>query len=209
MDDSQDSNSQGSISWLKSRLGKVTASRIADLMATTKSGQSASRANYLAQLVAERLTGTVQESFTNGAMAWGTETEPLARAIYEVKHCVMVDQIGFVQHPTIEMAGCSPDGLIDDDGLIEIKCPNTATHIDTMLSGKPPSKYMLQMQWQMACTGRKWCDFVSFDPRMPEDLAMFVSRVWHDENKVLEITTAVNEFLNDVETTIEKLRSLK
>ncbi|MFY9326477.1 MAG: lambda exonuclease family protein [Georgfuchsia sp.] len=199
---------QGSAQWLAERCGKVTASRIADLMATTKSGPSASRANYLAQLVAERLTGTVQESYSNGAMQWGTETEPMARARYEVRYGVMVDQIGFVPHPTISMSGASPDGLISDDGLIEIKCPNTATHIDTLLTGKVPSKYLLQMYWQMACTGRKWCDFVSFDPRMPDDLSMFVSRVERDDARIEEITFAVSAFLADVEMTIGKLNAL-
>ena len=200
---------QGSQEWLQMRLGKVTASRIADLMATTKSGPSASRANYLAQLVAERLTGTVQESFTNSAMQWGTETEPLARAMYEVQTGVMVDQIGFVPHPFIKMAGCSPDGMIDDDGLIEIKCPNTATHIETLLSQKAPTKYMLQMQWQMACTCRMWCDFVSFDSRMPDRLSMFVIRVHRDDAKIKEISEAVEKFLAEVDSTIKKLKELK
>lgn len=197
---------QCSPEWFAERLGKVTASRIADIMATTKSGPSASRANYLAQLVAERLTGVVQESYTNGAMQWGNETEPLARARYEVRYSVMVDQIGFVNHPDISMAGCSPDGLIDSDGLIEIKCPNTATHIDSLITRKVPAKYLPQIQFQMACTGRKWCDFVSFDPRMPDDLSMFVSRVFMDEAKISEITESVNQFLADVNLTINKLR---
>lgn len=202
-------NEQGTQAWLEDRLGKVTASRISDLMATTKTGPSASRVNYLSQLVAERLTGKVQETFTNSAMAWGTETEPLARAMYEVKHGVMVDQVGFVPHPNIEMAGCSPDGLIDLDGLIEIKCPNTATHIETLLSKKAPSKYILQMQWQMACTGRKWCDFVSFDSRLPEDLSLFVKRISRDDDKIKDITDAVLEFLIEVESTINKLKEIQ
>ena len=200
---------QGSPEWFAMRCGKVTASRIADIMATTKTGPSASRQNYLAQLVAERLTGTVQESYTNGAMQWGTETEPLARARYEVKYGVMVDQIDFVDHPHIPMSGASPDGLIDEDGLIEIKCPNTATHINTLLTGKVENKYMLQMYWQMACTGRMWCDFVSFDPRLPEEMSMFVTRVNQDAEKLAEIVKAVTAFLDDVDSTIQKLRAIK
>ena len=201
-------NEQGSQEWLAERLGKITASRIADLMSTTKSGYSTSRANYIAQLVCERLTGKVQESFTNGAMQWGTETEPLARATYEVTGNVMVDQVGFIQHPDIEMAGCSPDGLVGYVGMIEIKCPNTATHIDTLLSKKPPSKYILQMQFQMACTGRQWCDFVSFDPRLPEHLSMFVSRVHRDEEKIKTITEEVEKGLLEVAKIITDLQNL-
>lgn len=199
---------QGSPEWLTERLGKVTASRIADLMAKTKSGPSASRANYLAQLVAERLTGTVQESFTNGAMQWGTEHEPIARAAYEVRESVWVEQVGFVAHPDIAMAGASPDGLVGDDGLVEIKCPNTATHIDTLTTKKAPGKYVLQMQWQMACTGRAWCDFVSYDPRMPGHLALFVCRVKRDEAAIADIAKAVSEFLAEVESTIKKLEQI-
>jgi len=198
---------QGSPEWFAERLGKVTASRIADIMATTKTGPSASRANYLAQLVAERLTGTVQESYTNEAMKWGTETEPLARAHYEIKHGVMVDQAGFISHPEIELAGCSPDGIVGQ-GLVEIKCPNTATHIDTLLKKQAPAKYIFQMQWQMECCGALWCDFVSFDPRMPENLALFVTRVERDDDKIAEIKKAVLLFLNDVDSTIEKLKEI-
>ena len=199
---------QGSQEWLLERLGKVTASRIVDMMASTKSGEAASRANYRAQLVAERLTGTVQESFTNGAMQWGTDNEPVARAMYEVAAGVMVDQVGFIDHPTIRMSGASPDGLIDSDGHVEIKCPNTATHIETLLSGKAPSKYIKQMQWQMACTGRAWCDFVSYDPRMPEHLALFVVRVPRDDSAIKEISDAVALFLVEIDSTIEKLGNI-
>ena len=198
-------DTQGSDAWRQSRLGKVTASRIADIMATTKSGPSASRQNYLAQLVAERLTGRVEESYTNGAMAWGIEHEPIARAMYEVRHGVMVDQVGFVDHPDIAMSGASPDGLIDLDGLVEIKCPNTATHIDALLKKTVPSKYLYQMLWQMECTGRKWCDYVSYDPRMPEELSMFVSRVWFDEKKCSDIRSEVIVFLGEVDTIIARL----
>jgi len=198
---------QGSPEWFAERCGKVTASRIADIMAKTKSGPSASRANYLGQIVAERLTGRVQESYSNAAMAWGTETEPLARMAYELRHDALVESVGFIPHQTISHAGASPDGLVRE-GLIEIKCPNTSTHIDTLLDGVVPGKYVLQMQWQMACTGAAWCDFVSYDPRMPEHLSMFVKRVNRDEKHISEITESVIAFLAEVETTLKKLGDL-
>ena len=152
--------------WLQLRLGKVTASRVADIMAKTKTGVSASRQNYLIELALQRVTGNIEPMYTNDAMAWGTATEPQARVDYEVKTGNFVDQIAFVEHPTIEWFGCSPDGLVGNDGLIEIKCPNSATHWATIKDKKPPNKYVIQMQTQMACTNRQWCDFVSFDPIM-------------------------------------------
>lgn len=196
---------QGSTEWFAARLGKVTASRVADVIAKTKTGYSTSRENYMAQLVCERMTGTQGESYSNAAMQWGTDQEPLARAAYEAAKDVLVDEVGFIVHPTIIAAGASPDGLVGDDGLIEIKCPNTATHIDTLLSDKVPSKYNTQMQWQMACTGRKWCDFVSFDPRMPEGLQLFIQRVDFDEQYVKMLEAEITEFLGELETKIERL----
>jgi putative phage-type endonuclease len=199
---------QGSAEWLAIRLGKVTASRVADVVAKTKTGWGASRANYQAQLIAERLTGAVAESFTNAAMAWGNEKEPDARRAYEwLKDCD-VTEIGFVPHPTIAMTGASPDGLIGDDGLSEIKCPQTATHIDTLLGQKVPEKYVTQMQWQMACTGRKWCDFVSFDPRLPEEMSLFVRRVERDDTRIAELEAMVSEFLAELDAKVAELRSL-
>ena len=161
---------QGSPEWHAKRIGKVTASKIADMLTKTKAGWGAGRTNYRAQLVAERLTGIIADSYTNEAMQWGTATEPEARNAYCFYGNVDVTQIDFVDHPTIAMTGCSPDGYVDEHGLVEIKCPNTATHIQTLLGGSIPGKYQLQMLWQMACTGRQWCDFVSYDPRMPEDM---------------------------------------
>lgn len=196
---------QGSEEWFAIRCGKVTASRIADLMAKTKSGWGASRSNYMAQLIAERLTGKPAESYTSAAMQWGIENEPLARMAYEFYADVEVVQVGFVYHPTINMAGASPDGIIMEDGLIEIKCPNTATHIDTLLSGSIPGKYELQMLWQMACTGRDWCDYASFDPRMPEDMKLFVKRLERDDAKIAEISGCVVEFLSEVDEKIKQL----
>lgn len=200
---------QGSPEWFASRLGKVTASRVADIVAKTKSGYSTSRANYMAQLVVERLTGVKFETFTNAAMEWGTQTEPLARAAYEVKNGVMVDETGLVDHPTIPMSGASPDGLVGDDGLIEIKCPNTATHIDTLLSGDADKRYICQMQWQLAVTGRKWCDFVSYDPRMPDNLKLFIKRVERDDELIKELESEVVKFITELDEKVDTLKSIK
>jgi hypothetical protein len=200
---------QGSDAWFAARIGKVTASRVADVIAKTKSGYSASRDNYMAQLVCERLTGQREEFFTSAAMQHGTDTEPLGRLAYEVAQNVLVDEVGFVPHPTIEMAGASPDGLVGDDGLLEIKCPNTATHIDTLLTQTVPGKYNTQMQFQMACTGRNWCDFVSFDNRLPEELQLFVKRVPRDEVFVRLIEAEIVQFLAELDDKINKLMKVK
>ena len=200
---------QGSPEWFALRCGKVTASRVADVIATTKSGPSASRQNYLAQLVAEILTGTTADSYSNAAMVWGTETEPHARAAYEFYNDVSVVEVGFVVHPSITQSGASPDGLVGDEGLVEIKCPNTSTHIATLLDQKVPAKYITQMMWQMACTETAWCDFVSFDPRLPEDLQLFVRRVGRDNERISELENAVVKFLIDVDKTILALNKLR
>jgi putative phage-type endonuclease len=198
---------QGSAEWLAERCGKVTASRIADLMAKTKTGFAATRLNYRAQLIAERLTGTVAPSFTNAAMIHGTETEPEARRAYEFFVDRDVQQVGFVPHPEIEMCGASPDGLVGDDGLLELKCPNTATHIETLLSGVIPDKYVKQMMFQMACTGRQWCDFASYDNRLPERMRLFVQRVHRDAAVIGEIEQAVRDFLSEIEITVASLEA--
>jgi putative phage-type endonuclease len=197
---------QGSEEWHAQRLGKVTASRIADMLAKTKSGWGASRANYAAELVCERLTGARTEGYTNAAMLFGTENEPLARAAYEFRYDCTVDLAGFVDHPRVEMSGASPDGLIGDDGLLEIKVPNTATHIATLLGGTIPEKYELQMGWQLACTQRKWCDFVSFDPRLPEELRLFVRRFEPAPGLIQMLEREVETFLAEVDDTIKRLR---
>jgi len=195
---------QGSEAWIKARLGKVTASRVSDVMAKLKTGgYGASRDDYMAQLICERLTGEVAESFTNASMAWGTETEPMARAHYEMVNSVLVDQVGFIAHPDIEKAGASPDGIVGN-GIIEIKCPNTSTHIDTLLNKKVPAKYIKQIQFQLRCTGKEWCDFVSFDPRL-KGLEMFTKRVERDEKLISEMDTEVVKFLSDLD---EKLNLL-
>ena len=195
--------------WFATRCGKATASRIADIIAKTKTGYSASRENYLAQLVCERMTGKPAESYSNSAMQWGTDQEPFARAAYEAAKDVLVEEVGFAIHPTIKDAGASPDGLVGEFGLVEIKCPNTATHIQTLLDQKVPEKYNVQMQWQMACTSRQWCDFASFDPRMEEGLQLFIKRVEYHPLYVAELEKEVINFLMDVEDKIQKLNKLK
>jgi len=199
---------QGSDEWKALRLGKVTASRVSDLVAKTKAGPSASRANYMAQLIAERLTKTPAESYTNAAMQHGTETEPEARAAYEFYQGVTVAEVAFVPHPTIDQAGCSPDGLVGDDGLVEIKCPNTATHLETLIGQAVPAKYETQMQFQMACTGRQWCDFVSYDPRMPENMRLFTKRVERDDRRIKDLETDIAAFLLEMAVKLSQLNSL-
>ena len=200
---------QNSPEWFAARCGKVTASRVADIIAKTKSGPSTSRENYLAQIVCERMTKKPAESYSNAAMAWGTEQEPFARAAYESAKDVLVEEVGFVLHPSIDGAGASPDGLVGLFGLVEIKCPNTATHISTLLDQKVPEKYNTQMQFQMASTSRHWCDFVSFDPRMDEGLQLFVKRVEFDPIYVANLEKEVINFLMDVQDKIQKLNKLK
>lgn len=200
---------QRSAEWFAARCGKVTASRVADIIAKTKSGPSASRENYLAQLVCERMTGKPAESYSNAAMQWGTDQEPFARAAYESTKDVLVEEVGFVVHPSIEGAGASPDGLVGLFGLVEIKAPQSSTHIQTLLDQKVPEKYNTQMQWQMACTNRQWCDFVSFDPRMDEGLQLFVKRVKYDPIYVSQLEKEVIFFLMEVEEKINKLNKLK
>lgn len=197
---------QRSEAWFATRAGKVTASRIADVLARTKQGWGASRKNYAAQLVAERLTGIVEQSYSNAAMQWGTDHEPHAREAYCQHMLCTVDEIAFVDHPEIAMSGASPDGLIGADGLVEIKCPGTATHIETLLGGTIPDKYRLQMLWQMACTGRQYCDFVSYDPRLPETMRLFVQRLPRDDTEIEAIELEVATFLEEVESTVGKLR---
>lgn len=200
---------QGSPEWHALRCGKVTASRVADVIARTSKGWGASRANYAAELIAERLTGVAAEGFTNAAMQWGTDQEPNARMAYEFMHDVTVEQVAFVVHPSIPDAGASPDGLVGGSGLVEIKCPNTATHIETLIKQAIPAKYITQMLWQMACTGRDWCDFVSYDPRLPESMQLFVKRVHRDRDAIDELEREVLAFLmEEVETKVAVLRRL-
>lgn len=199
---------QRTAEWHQERLGKVTASCLYKVMAKTKTGYGADRANYHAQLVTERLTGLPTEMFTNAAMNWGTETEPQARAMYSLETADAVEEVGFLAHPHIAMSGASPDGFVGDNGMLEIKCPNSATHIATLTGAGIDRKYVLQMQWQMACAEREWCDFVSFDPRLPLEMQMHVRRVDRDDDLLIEIESEVTKFLAEVAATVAQLESL-
>lgn len=196
---------QGSQDWIDARLGKVTSSRVADVIAKTKTGWGASRANYMAQLIAERLTGVAAEGYQNAAMAWGSATEAEARDAYSFRMDADVQEVGFIEHPTIAMAGASPDGLVGGDGLLELKCPQTATHLDTLISQTVPGKYVTQMMFQMACTGRKWVDFASYDPRLPEPMRLFVRRVERDDKVIAGLEREVTVFLAELDDKIAKL----
>jgi len=196
---------QGSPEWFAARCGKATASRIADVIAKTKSGPGASRANYAAQLIAERLTGVAAESFSNAAMQWGTEKEPDACAAYAWETDADLAECGFIEHPTVAMSGASPDRLVGADGLVEVKCPNTATHLDTLDGGEVPGKYLTQIQWQLACTGRQWCDFASFDPRLPGRMRLFIKRVPRDNDVIAELEREVCVFLAEIEARLARL----
>ena len=200
---------QGSPEWHQARLGKVTASRISDVAAKIKTGWGASRAKYMGELIAESLTHEPTPSFSNAAMQHGTDTEPQAAAAYAFYTDAELELVGFVDHPKIDQAGCSPDRLIGKDGLVEIKCPQTSTHIDTLLSGSIPKKYIDQMQWQLACTKRKWCDFVSFDPRMPPETQLFIQRVERDKERITELEEMVVEFLTEMNEKIDRLTKLE
>ena len=201
---------QGTEAWKLAKCGWVGASRVADIIAKTrtKGEPSASRATYMGQLIAERLTGIPMDSFKSEAMQFGTDTEAEARAAYQFEAGVLVAKTGFVPHPTIHMAGASPDGLIGEDGLLECKCPNTSTHVDALLGKSIPGRYVTQMQWQMASTGRKWCDYVSFDPRMPEQMRLHIQRVQRDSSMIAELEAAVREFLAELDKKLAALTAL-
>lgn len=200
---------QGSEEWLQSRMGKVTASRVADVLAKTKSGYSTSRQNYAIELALERITGNRQAFYTNEAMKWGTEKEPFARAAYEAKTMVIVDEVALINHPTIAMAAASPDGVINDDGLVEFKCPIPATHLNTLVTRKPSGDYITQMMWQMACTNRKWCDFASYDPRFPEHLQLVVVRINRDDVAIKAMEDEVIKFLTEVDAMVQQINEMK
>lgn len=196
---------QGTQEWRLLRAGKATGSRIADIIAKTKSGYSTSRENYLTELVIERF-GVISEGFTNAAMQWGTEQEPFAREQYELESGAFVEQVAFVDHPFIEMAGASPDGLVGIDGLLEIKNPNSTTHFNYLREGVVPEKYKPQMAWQCCCTGREWCDFVSFDSRVPEGLQYFQIRYVPEKSYIEFLESEVKNFLIEVDARYKELK---
>jgi putative phage-type endonuclease len=193
--------------WYAARLGKVTASRIADVVAKTRNGWGASRKNYQAELVAERLTGKPASRYTSPAMLHGIETEPDAIAAFEFYHDIETQECGFIEHPSIAMSGASPDRLIGDDGLLEVKCPNTATHLDTLLGAPVENRYILQMQWQLACTGRDYCIWASFDPRLPESMQLYTVRVDRDDALIADLEREVKLFLGEVNTIVSELQA--
>lgn len=199
---------QGSDLWHQLRLGHVTASGIADLMAKTKTGESESRRKYKVKLVAERMTGKAQESYSNAAMEWGVEYEPYAAIAYEVKNNELLDKTGFWLHPSIKWLGVSPDRLVGGNGLVEIKCPNTTTHIDYIIDDAVPARYYKQIQCQLWVTGREWCDFVSYDPRLPEENQLFIKRAYPNEVFIREMESEVLKFLDEVEQMINKLKGI-
>lgn len=199
---------QGTPEWFAQRLGHVTASMMSHVLAVGKGGEALTRKNYRLQLVAERMSGVVAESFSSSAMEWGTATEPLARMQYEAHAGVLVDSAPFCIHPSIKWVGASPDGFVHD-GLIEIKCPNTQTHLGYRLDNRCPPRYIDQIQCQLWCTERDWADFVSFDPRLPERLQLFVFRVQRDDRFIAEMQKNTIKFLAEVEETINKLEEIK
>jgi len=200
---------QGSDEWKQARCGKVTTSRYGDVIARTKSGYGASRANYMAELLCERMTGEPADHFVSGAMQWGTDNEPLARSEYEGMRGVMVETVGFLDHPNIVMCGGSPDGLVGSEGAIEIKCPNTATHIDTLRRKAADPKYIPQMQGIMDVCGREWCDFVSYDPRMPEGLQIVVYRVPRNEEYISMLHEEIVKFLEELDKMVIDLEAIR
>jgi len=197
--------------WRQARAGKVTASAIDNVLSKPKKGSSETtgRANYRAQIVAEVLTGKpADDPFVSRPMQWGVDNEKFARAAYELQQNVMIETVGFVLHPFIECFGGSPDGFVGDEGLVQFKCPLTATHIEYLLKGEVPKEYQPQMLAEMACSGRQWCDCVSFDPRLPEDLQLFVQRFHRDEARIAEIEIAVEQFLGEVKDVLVRLLCL-
>lgn len=197
---------QGSTEWLSLRLGKVTASRVAAATAKsiTHSGPGISRTKYMEELIYEHISGQPYEYYRSASMDWGLETEPLARAAYERHLGVSVLETGFVDHPFIPMSGASPDGLVGGEGLVEIKCPNSHTHLETIRKGRIAGKYIKQMRWQMACTRRRWCDFVSYDPRVPQKNRLFIKRI-HADHEIEILEKAVIEFVKDLKKSIREL----
>jgi putative phage-type endonuclease len=204
---------QRSDDWYAARLGKVTASSLHKVLAKTKTGYGADRGNYMTQLVLERLTSSKADSYVNAAMQWGIDQEPFARAAYEAAKDVLVDEVGFVPHPTIEMAGASPDGLVGDDGMVEIKCPEVKTTMECWLLSVEDKnyiegKYFAQMQWQMRCANRAWCDYVIFDSRMPDKAQLLVTRVMRDDKWLAATEAEVIKFLAEVDAKVAALKKI-
>lgn len=200
---------QGSAQWFQARCGSVTSCRVADLLSKRKDGkEAAARRDLRYELVCERFTGRISDNYVSRYMKDGIEREPLARAEYELRNGVYVEQVGYVEHPRIRMAGCSPDGLVGTDGLIEIKCPKPETHLEYLLAGEIPTDYLPQMRWQLACTEREWCDFVSYHPDLPDSVQLFIKRLTRDKEidaLIRGMELEVEHFLGEVDAMVEKL----
>lgn len=196
---------QGTPEWLAARAGSLGASQVADALARTKSGWGATRANLKARLVTERITGNPVETFVSGPMLRGRELEPQARAMYSFQSGNDVTEIGIVLHPTIKHSHCSPDGLIGDDGMVEIKCVNAARHIELLTGSNPEDRYVKQCLWQMACTGRKWVDLSYFNPDLPDAMQLLIHRIERDDDAITEMETEVAAFLEEVAATVADL----
>jgi putative phage-type endonuclease len=199
---------QGTEEWRLARCGSLGASQLHEALAKTKSGWGASRSNIRSRMVIERLTGIPVDTYETPAMSWGRSTEDDARTAYSFVTGHHVTEVGLYKHPTIIGSHASPDGLVGDDGCIEIKCPNSATHIETLKTKQIPHKYLLQMQWQMACADRQWCDFVSFDPRMPDHLMLYIARIQRDNDMLAILESEVTAFLAEVDQDVKALSKL-
>lgn len=195
---------QGSPEWDAARLGKITASKISDVLA---GGKGITRQKYMDELIVERLTGHPTEGYTSAAMERGKEVEALARVAYVFYKDAEIELVGFVDHPKLKMCGASPDGLIGDDGLVEFKCPDTSTLIAARLGKNPPKTYRDQMQFQMACTEKLWCDLVFFDPRMPENLALFTRRFARDDEYIRDMELAIDAFQGELKARLVRLQA--
>lgn len=198
---------QGSAEWLDIRRGKITASRIADVLSVLKKGgEGADRRNYRIEQIAERLSGRSEDHYVSLEMEWGMEFESVARSAYEIATESIVDTVGFVLHPIFDFAGSSPDGLVNENGILEIKCPKTTTHLKWMLAGGVPEEHQAQCLWNMACCDRKWADFVSYDPRLPEGLKIFIARMERDDERIAVIEADVSKFNDEIEKEMSRLR---
>lgn len=200
---------QRTAEWFQARLGKVTASNIYNVLSKTAKGTPTNKyEDYKIKLITERLTEEVSQFYTTPAMQWGIEHEEDALKEYAFIYDTEITQCGFIQHPTIKMAGASPDGFIGDDGLVEVKCPQSPNHLRFFIDDNIKPEYRAQMQFQMACTGRKWCDFISYDPRFTRQstyLRMKIKRIHRDEEQIEQINQAVEVFLAEIEQEMEKI----
>lgn len=201
---------QGTEEWVMARVGKVTASRCADATATSQRGEAAARRDYRAELISEILTGLPYPRFVTREMQWGLAQEPYARAAYELSRDVLVDTAGFVLHPDEERFrgrfGCSPDGYVGENGMVQFKCPTTATHLAWILGGRIPLEHMPQLLAELACNPeREWIEFVSFDPRMPEHLQLFVCRFFRNDNLIAVVENEVEHFNDELDSQIAAL----